>query len=107
MAKKDDYNADYFKWNVKNSHGFCTSKCRASRAIVSSIFTIRRELGTKIFHLTKDTTITAESIFDPSFIYKTGKTIRPIYKFNKSIKDSCKSGIHFFLTIEEALLYRL
>lgn len=105
--KKDD-NADYFKWwNVKNSDGFCANKCRASRAVVSSIFTIRREFGKRIFHLTKDATAAAESIFDPSFIYKTEETIRPIYKFNKSIKDSCKSGIHFFLTIEEALLYRL
>lgn len=72
-------------------------KCRASKAKVISI-TDRdgNPIGEdkKVF-----------SIHDRTFYYKVGKIIEPTEPFNENPMRECASGIHFFLTREEALYY--
>ena len=62
-----------------------TRKCRAEYAIV-----LEGEGG---------------SICDPSFSYKVGETVRPVEPFDEDRWDECASGIHFFITREEAEEY--
>ena len=62
-----------------------TRKCRAEYAIV-----LEGEGG---------------SICDPSFSYKVGETVRPVEPFDEDRWAECASGIHFFITREEAEEY--
>jgi hypothetical protein len=39
------------------------------------------------------------------FTYKTGETVRPEKPFSDDWTDECASGIHFFITREEAVDY--
>jgi hypothetical protein len=70
-------------------------KCRASRAKVLEI----RLLETSLC-ISK-----AKSGWDPSFIYRVGEIVKPKKRFSTDWKEDCASGIHFFLTEEEALNY--
>jgi hypothetical protein len=73
----------------------CTKnrKCRAERAIVLESF--GNSETEKVFH----------SQFDQSFTYRVGAIVVPREQFNSDWKEDCKSGIHFFLTREEAECY--
>jgi hypothetical protein len=42
---------------------------------------------------------------DPNFKYEVGKTVRPTKPFCEDRFDECSSGIHFFLTRDEAVNY--
>ena len=70
-------------------------KCRCSKAIVLTIENIDgsssglSEVG---------------SNFDKSFIYKVGDTIE-IKDFDEDRKNECSTGIHFFITRQEAVNY--
>ena len=80
------------EWNnVENKH-------RASSAKVLEIISMKSGRKCK----------TAKSKHDFSFKYKVGETVRPIgAKFDMSSFEVCTSGIHFFLTEEEARNYYL
>lgn len=64
-------------------------KCRASKAIVLDI------IGADV----------ATSIRNPYFLYEKGKEVT-VYDFNEDRWLECASGIHFFLTKEEAKQFR-
>ena len=63
-----------------------TRKCRASRAIVLELF--GEEEGW--------------SSHDTNFVYRVGETVIPEEPFDENRWAECASGIHFFLTREEA-----
>ena len=46
-----------------------------------------------------------ESQHEDGFIYKVGETVKPSKPFNDDPRIECASGIHFFITQEEAELY--
>lgn len=77
--------------------GYFQRKCRCSEAYVVDIFSnidenIHCEDGT--------------SIYDPSFVYQVGKTIKVDNVKKKSEKYVvCGAGIHFFMTKREAIDY--
>jgi len=64
-------------------------KCRAEFAKVLEVY------GTDI----------AQSKYDETFIYKPGETVKPREPFDENRFNECSSGIHFFLTREEAEAY--
>lgn len=69
-------------------------KCRASKATVLEIVSIdKRQFLEKI-----------ASDYDASFIYKVGETVE-VENFDKDRWNECSTGIHFFMTREEAILY--
>lgn len=45
------------------------------------------------------------SFFDHSVFYIKGKVVTPVKPFNEDIRIECASGIHFFITREEAEKY--
>ena len=72
------------------------SKCRAERAIVLEIYdavnpSIKYQTGRSLHHL--------------SFIYEVGKEVKPTEEYDGDIRVECQSGIHFFMTEEEAIKY--
>ena len=70
-------------------------KCRASKARVVSITDIE---GNQIDG--------AERVFskhDVDFVYSNGVTVEPTEPFEENRWDECASGIHFFITREEAV----
>ncbi|MGL4232670.1 MAG: pentapeptide repeat-containing protein [Casimicrobium sp.] len=71
--------------HAKRSHAF-GRKCRCSEAIVLEI--IGGEFAT--------------SIHDKSFVYRLGETVFPEQPFCENWQDECASGIHFYITEEEA-----
>lgn len=70
-------------------------KCRASEAKVLGFFTLKN----KPYKQPKTHTVFAGH--DVSFEYKKGATVKPQKPFAKK-KDVCASGIHFFMTFEDA-----
>lgn len=73
-----------------------TRKCRASEAKVTGFYKLNGR---------KSNIEYAYSIYDPGFIYKKGKTITPEKPFCEDRWNECASGIHFFMTFEEAAEY--
>lgn len=71
-----------------------TRKCRASKAKVLSITSID---GKKFFD-------EAVSNYDSSFVYKVGETIE-VKDFDENRWSECSTGIHHFITRQEAVLY--
>jgi hypothetical protein len=68
-------------------------KCRADKAIVHSMFTLRgveKNMG-RSSHCT-------------DFVYRKGKTVVPTYGFSP-YRDVCAGGIHFFLSSRQAYYY--
>ena len=47
----------------------------------------------------------AISQHDNKFIYKVGDTVRPTTTFDEDFTNECSTGIHFFITLEEAKNY--
>lgn len=72
-----------------------TSKCRASKAVVMDIQSLEGES-------LEDAV--ACSMYDPDFIYETEKTVESI-GFDENRFNECSSGIHFFMTRQEAVHY--
>ena len=71
-----------------------SNKCRASTACVVSITDMN---GTPHYK--------ACSFYDPEFIYEVGEVVKPTQEFDENRWRECSSGIHFFLTAEEAIQY--
>ncbi len=82
--------------DAKRSNG-SGRKCRASKARVVSITDLE---GNPI-----DGSERVYSDHDPSFVYSNGVTVEPTRPFCEDRWDECASGIHFFITREEAIAY--
>lgn len=72
-----------------------SNKCRCSKAIVLNI--------TDIEDATKEYT-KACSFHDPDFVYTVGKTVE-VPDFDTNRWEECSTGIHFFMTKQEAIEY--
>ena len=72
---------------AKRSHAF-GRKCRAEYAKVLRIYGATEAVST----------------YDKSFIYRKGEIVRPD-KWDDDWTDECSSGVHFFITREEAEAY--
>lgn len=73
---------------------FAGRKCRASEAVVVRCVTPGCE------HMTE-----FRSMYSARFDYRVGETVRPIKPLDDSPFIECTSGIHFFITREEAERY--
>jgi hypothetical protein len=80
---------------AKRSHAF-GRKCRAEFAVVEEMFAQG-----------KSHKGAAYSQYDSSFEYKAGATVKPTEAFSEDWMQECASGIHFFITHEEAEAYEL
>ena len=85
--------------DAKRVNAIGSRKCRASEAIVlEAIGRSPEEIGRS-----------PEEVFrskhEPSFTYKVGATVKPLTPFDESFTEECASGIHFFVTREEAEEY--
>ncbi len=78
--------------SAKRSNAF-GRKCRCSEAIVVAIYDGDNEVDVGF------------SSHDPAFEYKKGEIVRPKKPFSEDWQDECASGIHFFITREEAENY--
>ena len=72
-----------------------TRKCRCSKAKVLSI----TELDGSDSGITE-----IRSDIDESFIYKVGETVS-VSDFDENRWNECSTGIHFFITRDEAVKY--
>ena len=81
---------------AKRSHTF-SNKCRAEYAKVIEIYNIDGTISKKR---------TGYSSFDPLFKYNRGRIVKPKEKYEDGIVE-CASGIHFFRTFKEAILYNI
>ncbi|AVG46054.1 hypothetical protein [Acanthamoeba polyphaga mimivirus] len=75
-----------------------TSKMRANQAVVKSIKSINDDAVI-------DETYVCYSIWDKSFIYRTGKTVSPRGELNMDPDNACGSGINFFNSERKAKNY--
>ena len=82
--------------DAKRSNG-TGRKCRASKARVMSIET---KDGKSL-----DGSIKVFSKHDNDFIYANGFVVEPTEPFCENRWEECASGIHFFITREEAVAY--
>ena len=71
-------------------------KCRADKAKVIAIWNMDR---------TKSELTEAFSTHDDEFIYKVGTYVEPKEPFCEDRWNECSSGIHFFITFDEAVNY--
>lgn len=72
-----------------------TRKCRCSEAIVMSITNLDgSESGVSL----------VASNHDKNFIYKVGEKVE-VYDFDENRWSECSTGIHFFITRDEAVRY--
>jgi hypothetical protein len=71
--------------SAQRSHG-TERKCRASQVKVLEVFGASEGI----------------SSYDPSVIYRKGKLVKCVAPFDTNRWDTCASGIHFYLTREEA-----
>jgi hypothetical protein len=76
--------------SARRSHAF-GRKCRAEFALVTAIE------GAEV----------AYAKYDRYFTYRVGGTVRPTEPFCEDFTQECASGIHFFITREEAMAHRL
>ena len=79
--------------NAKRSSA-TTRKCRCSEAEVISITSLNGN-----YSLTK-----AFSAFNPDFMYEVGKIVA-VDNFDENRWNECSTGIHFFITRDEAVNY--
>lgn len=70
-------------------------KCRTSKAIVKNIEGIGFEYKGQTVH----------SHYSTNFIYEVGKIVEPTEPFEENWTIECASGIHFFITRQEAENY--
>ena len=74
----------------------CSRKCRADEAEVVRFWNLD--------HTPCDVSIGISST-DPYFAYIPGNTVRPTKPFNTDRWIECSTGIHFFVTFQEAVEY--
>ena len=71
-------------------------KCRASKAVVLEI----QDMGGNPAGIYE-----ARSCMHPEFIYRVGDTVAPEKPFCADRWEECASGIHFFITRDEAIRF--
>ena len=81
--------------DAKRSSAF-SRKCRCSKAVVLSVEKIDGS----------DAGTIAVSGRDEDFVYEVGKTVH-VDNFDDDRKNECSTGIHFFITRQEAVDYNL
>ena len=69
-------------------------KCRCSEAKVLAIYNGMKKVKKVASH------------YDETVIYEVGKIVKPKEAFDDNRWNECSSGIHFFLTKEEAILWQ-
>ena len=74
-----------------------TRKCRCSKAVVLGFYDLDHN------RLPDD--IMVESKYASSFMYKVGEIIEPREPYEENRWIECASGIHFFMTFDEAVNY--
>ena len=72
-------------------------KCRCSKAKVLSITNIDG---------TESDIDSARSLWDPAFVYKVGKTVE-VPDFDTNRWNECAPGIHFFISRQEAVNFKM
>ena len=72
-------------------------KCRCSKAKVLSITNVDG---------TESDIDSARSLWDPAFVYTVGKTIE-VSNFDTNRWNECAPGIHFFITKQEAVDFKM
>ena len=72
-------------------------KCRCSKAKVLSITNIDG---------TESDIDSARSLWDPAFVYTVGKTVE-VSNFDTNRWNECAPGIHFFITRQEAVDFKM
>lgn len=82
--------------DAKRSSAF-GKKCRCSKARVIGVFTLDGQ------PLHDD--VKVRSFYDQAFMYEVGKTVAPVAEFDENWRDECSSGIHFFISKEDAINY--
>ncbi len=56
-----------------------------------------------IYHVATDEQyVMGESMHDKNFVYKVGEVVSPTEPYDEDIKKTCSSGIHYYLTEDEA-----
>jgi len=89
--------------NAERHVDFASGKIRVSEAVVTQFYAIDNgKLSATPYE--PDIFTTVRSIHDHNFKYKVGKIVKPKYGFDTTDND-CASGIHGFLTPEEAINY--
>lgn len=83
---------DNYNWTDSKSHR--QFKFRSNQAKVESIWcpNVKKMVSDGV------------SLWDSKFKYKAGTLVIPTHSFS-FVDDSCRSGIHFFLTAYEAMIY--
>lgn len=81
--------------NAKRSSA-TSRKCRCSKAKVLSITSLDGKIEYDL----------ASSGYDPNFVYKVGEIVE-VTNFNEDRWSECGTGIHFFITRDEAVQYFL
>jgi len=79
---------------AKRSHAF-GRKCRCELARVDAIYDGQKEV------------VRGYSNHDQAFEYRVGAIVKPCEPFSENWQNECASGIHFFITREEAVEYQL
>lgn len=77
-------------------------KLRASKATVLNLWRLRHLNDTLIKWLPADSRYVTSSLFDSSFLYYTGKKVKPRNAFSVNLYEQCESGIHFYLSVNNA-----
>ena len=83
--------------DAKRCNAIGSRKCRAEYAIACAVYDTKGELIEPI-------TAPLRSKHNNEFTYELGKEVRPD-KYDDDIRVECSSGIHFFITFEEAAEY--
>ena len=81
--------------HAKRTSSLIGTKCRAELAKVLKIESVD---GTEQF-------TSGVSYFDAAYVYTVGEIHRPTKPFDDDIRVECASGIHFFMTREEAVSF--
>lgn len=95
FKKAGDYIVELFIPSDAKRSSATSRKCRCDKAKVISITTLAGD---------KTDVTEVRSDYDPSFIYKIGEYVT-VENFNEDRWDECSTGIHFFITREEAVRY--
>jgi uncharacterized protein YjbI with pentapeptide repeats len=80
--------------DVKRVNTPVSRKCRAASAVVLSVEDAN---GNPVQ--------SGVSMYDCNFVYRVGETVKPRNAFDEDARVECASGIHFFITKEEAKAY--
>ena len=114
-AKRFDKRLNYYHVLIKLEIGARTRrvqpqdfKCRAASAKVLEIVTLKTEKvkwGSRIEEVGGRKVKFAHSSHDTKFRYDVGSIVKPKKKYDPNPNNECKSGIHFFLTEQEAKDY--